>query len=98
MKLFMVLATVRTDIENDLSKSISIQKEKVHELMNKGLLRSYSLSADFEKVYMVLEAESEVRVIQILAEFPMISLLKSEITHLCFHRSHPAAILQPSLN
>ena len=98
MKLFMVLATLRPDVENDLSKSLSIQKEKVHELMNKGLLRSYSLSADFEKLYMVLEAESEVKVIQILAEFPMISLLKSEITHLCFHRSHPASILQPSMN
>ncbi|TAH41205.1 MAG: hypothetical protein EYC69_09545 [Bacteroidetes bacterium] len=98
MKLFMVLATLKPEVEKDLSKSISIQKEKVQELMHKGILRSYSLSADFEKVYMVLEAESEVKVIQTLAEFPMISLLKSEITHLCFHRSHSATLLQPSLN
>lgn len=94
----MVLAALSPTAEMDLSRSIAIQKEKVHELMNKGLLRSYSLSADFEKVYMVLEAESEIQVIQILAEFPMISLLKSEINHLCFHRSHSAPIFQPSLN
>lgn len=98
MKQFMVLAALSPTAEIDLSESIAMQKQKVHELMNKGILRSYSLSADFEKLYMVLEAESEIRVIQILAEFPMMSVLKAEITHLCFHRSHSAPIFQPSLN
>lgn len=98
MKQFMVLAALSPTADMDLSESISMQKEKVHELMRLGILRSYSLTADFEKLYMVLEAESEVKVIQILAEFPMISLLKSEITPLCFHRSHAAPIFQPSLN
>lgn len=94
----MVLTALSPTAEQDLNKSIAMQKEKVRELMDKGILRSYSLSADFEKLYMVMEAESEVRVIQILAEFPMISLLKCEINHLCFHRSHSAPIFQPSLN
>lgn len=98
MKQFMVLASILPGAEKDLSHSIALQKEKVRELMDLGVLRSYSISADFEKLYLVLEAESEIKVIQLLAEFPMISLLKSEIIHLCFHRSHSAPLLQPSLN
>ena len=98
MKQFMVLAALNNKADMDLNESIALQKEKVHELMDKGILRSYSVSADFEKLYLVLEAKSEVQVIQILAEFPMISIMKSEITHLCFHRNHSVSVFQPSLN
>ncbi len=98
MKQFVVIAKMTEAAGNDPERSITMQRNRIRTLMEKGFLRSYSLSADVETIFMVFEAESETKVIQLLAGFPLISLLKTEIIPLCFHRSHHGVMMQPSLN
>ncbi|MBP6334718.1 MAG: hypothetical protein KA444_04530 [Bacteroidia bacterium] len=95
---FMIVSGIDIQKMQNSSAEVGEQKRLVQLLMNKGILLEYSISADFEKVWMVMEAESEINVIQILSDFPLLSKLHIEIIPLKVHRSHTSRLYQPSLN
>ena len=66
--------------------------------MNKGIILTYSLAADRGRLWITLEAESEVEVIQILSELPLIRFMRPEITELLFHHNLSFMLPHPSLN
>ena len=66
--------------------------------MNKGIILTYSLAADRGRLWITLEAESEVEVIQTLSELPLIRYMRPEIAELLFHHNLSFMLPHPSLN
>jgi hypothetical protein len=81
---------------NFLSK-IPQQRNKIDELMALGKVRSYSLSEDRSRLWMVVVAETEDDVIDILDEMPLNNMMTNQIIPLMFHFSNEN-IMAMSLN
>lgn len=77
---------------------IPAQRQKVEELMENGLLLSYSLSVDRHKLWCIFKAESELEVMESISEFPLIKYMTPVITELMFHNMVAARIPLFSLN
>lgn len=94
------LVTTRLPDEPDEAFMLLIPKQRalVDLLLERGVIKSYSLSADRTMLWIVFHADSEIRVIKLLQTFPLISYMKPEITELMFHNTSVAGLGQPSLN
>lgn len=79
-----------------LSK-IPQQRSKIDELMALGKVRSYSLSEDRSRLWMVVVAETEDDVNEILDEMPLNHMMSNQIIPLMFHFSNEN-IMAMSLN
>lgn len=98
MKQFMIfirLPEVKTEEFNSL---IPQQRSMVNSLMRKGIIISYSLSLDRTELWVVMDAASEINVIELLSEFPLIRFMKPEINELMFHNSIYVNVPRLSLN
>jgi muconolactone delta-isomerase len=73
------------------------QRKKIDELMALGKVRSYSLSEDRSKLWMVIVADTEDDVLDILEEMPLNYMMDNQITPLMFHFSNEN-IMAMSLN
>jgi len=85
-------------MDEGFTNRIPAQRLKVEELMEKGFLLSYSLSADRQKLWCIVKAESETDVMESVAEFPLIKYMTPIITELMFHNMVAARIPLFSLN
>lgn len=74
------------------------QRDCVNDLAHKGIVLSYTVSADYRKSWMVIQAESEINVHEIIGNFPLIRFMRPEIHEILFHQQSAHAMLQPSLN
>ena len=79
-------------------QKIPAQRLKVNEMMENGKILSYSLSADRQKLWCILKAESELEAIEAISEFPLIGYMDPTITELLFHNMVAARIPLFSLN
>lgn len=87
MKQFMVYTQFPGEPTEEFISLIPKQRAMVHWLMRKGIIISYTLSLDRTQLWVVMETESEVNVIEVLAEFPLIRFMKPEIQEILFHNS-----------
>ena len=85
-------------MDEDFANRIPAQRLKVNELMESGFLLSYSLSVDRQKLWCIFKAESELDVMESIAEFPLIKYMTPMITELMFHNMVAASIPLFSLN
>lgn len=79
-------------------QKIPAQRLKVNEMMENGKILSYSLSADRQKLWCILKAESELEAMEAISEFPLIGYMYPTITELMFHNMVAARIPLFSLN
>ncbi len=79
-----------------LSK-IPQQRNKIDELMALGKVRSYSLSEDRSRLWMIVVAETEDDVLEILKEMPLNKMMSNHIVPLMFHFSNEN-VMAMSLN
>jgi muconolactone delta-isomerase len=98
MKQFMITSRLPEEFTREFLSRIPEQRSTVNRLLEEGTILSYSLSGDRSMLWTVLEAESEIDVLQVLAQFPLNRFMKSEITELLFHNSVSSLLPQPSLN
>lgn len=87
MKQFMIYTTLPEVLSDEYISLIPKQRAMVHSLKRKGLITSYSFSSDRSQLWIVMDATSELNVIEVLAEFPLIGFMKPEIHELLFHNS-----------
>ena len=73
------------------------QRNKIDELMALGKVRSYSLSEDRSRLWMIVVAETEDDVIEILEEMPLNKMMTNQIIPLMFHFSNEN-VMAMSLN
>jgi muconolactone delta-isomerase len=63
------------------------QRDKVDELMAQGQIRSYSLAVNRSKLWMIVIADSEFEVMQIIGALPLSNFMIPCINSLMFHHS-----------
>ena len=85
-------------MDEEFMQKIPAQRLKVNEMMENGKILSYSLSADRQKLWCILKAESELEAIEAISEFPLIGYMDPTITELLFHNMVAARIPLFSLN
>lgn len=85
-------------MDEEFVQKIPAQRLKVNQLMENGKILSYSLSADRQKLWCILKAESELEAMETIAEFPLIRYMDPTITELMFHNMVAARIPLFSLN
>ena len=85
-------------MDEEFMQKIPAQRLKVNEMMENGKILSYSLSADRQKLWCILKAESELEAIEAISEFPLIGYMDPTITELMFHNMVAARIPLFSLN
>lgn len=98
MKQFMICIKLPAELTEKFISLIPEQRAMVNALMRKGIIISYTLSFDRTQLWVVMDAESEVNVIEVLAEFPLIQFMKSEIHEILFHNSIYVNVPKVSLN
>jgi muconolactone delta-isomerase len=72
------------------------QRMKINSLMDAGVILCYTLNQERSRLWTVIVAKSDLAVMDILAQFPMISYMKPEINELTFH--HQSSLVMPSIS
>ncbi|RIV18228.1 hypothetical protein DYU11_28725 [Fibrisoma montanum] len=98
MSQYMVEFDLPATMDEGFANRIPAQRLKVEELMEKGIILSYSLSIDRQKLWCICKADSELEVMEAISEFPLINYLSPSITELMFHNMVAARIPLFSLN
>lgn len=73
------------------------QRYVINQLLGKRIIHSYALAGDRSKLWVVVNAESEWEVLEIIGQMPLYDFMKPNIHELMFHNSADA-VLQFSLN
>ncbi len=94
----MVEFDLPVEMNDEFMRKIPAQRLKVNELMENGKILSYSLSADRQKLWCILKVESELEVMELIADFPLIKYMDPTINELMFHHMVAARIPLFSLN
>jgi muconolactone delta-isomerase len=93
MSQFMVEFILPDEMTEEFVAKIPRQRLKINELMEKGKITAYSLSADRTKLWCVLKADTEFDVMEIISEFPLIDFMRPTITELMFNNTATAVKL-----
>ncbi len=74
------------------------QRAKINELMEQGHILSYSLAADRSRLWCIVNADSELEVLETIAGFPLIDYMKPLISELMFNNVVSLRVPMFSLN
>jgi len=94
MNEYMAIIQFNSSINEDVISLIDQQHAYVHDLMEKGALIGYSLSANRKTLWMNLLAASPEAVEKMLQLMPLYAFMRYEIVELMFHSS-PSFIQMP---
>ncbi len=85
---------VEFDLPNPLTEEIvnliPSNRLVTNKLLNKGKFQSYTLANDHSKLWIVVLAESELDVLNIISELPISDFLLPNIIPLAFHNTTSA--------
>ena len=79
---FMVDFTLPEYISEEFEGLIPFQKQKVDSYIQEGILNSYMLSLEGQKLWAVFTANSEYDVLQFIAELPLTQFMTTKISML----------------
>lgn len=77
---------------------IPAQRARVNEMMEEGHIRSYTLSMDRGKLWVVMIAASRREIRELIDTFPIMPYCSAEIFDLMFHDAVPYELPRISLN
>ena len=97
-KNFFVDVTLVNSFSTEFIKGIPAQRHLVNNLMNEGVIVSYSLCIDREKLWIVMELKSEQEVLDVLAKFPLLKFMRPEVYELAYHDNIHSGFPHLSLN
>lgn len=95
---FMVDIDLPEVMTPEFRSLIPTQRVMVNELMNEGTILSYTLSLDRAKLWIVMVAESEEEVEEIISDFPIMDYSFAAIYELMFHETITRELPRISLN
>jgi muconolactone delta-isomerase len=98
MNQYMIEFEITNDLDNNFFELIPEQRAKINALMSKGIVISYSLDTERHKLWCVMTAQSEQKVMEIINSFPLIQYMTPTITLLMFHNSVFLSIPKFSMN
>ena len=98
MNEYMAIIQFTSSIDEDVISLIDQQHAYVHDLMEKGALINYSLSANRKTLWMNLLAASTEDVEKMLRKMPLSAFMRYEIVELMFHSSPTSIQIPFSMN
>lgn len=72
----------------NFTDQIKEQRKKIEEFMSQGTIKSYSLSLNRSKLWMILSAYSEFEVMDIISDLPSSEFMVPSIAPLMFHNTN----------
>lgn len=96
MKEYMGTIAFPAVIDEEFISLVPRQRAMVNALMGKGVITSYSLSANRQTLWVTIMAESEDKVHATLKQMPLFPYMNIEVQELMFH--NPPIIAQPSIS
>ena len=97
MKLYMIEMELPKQMDERFVRLIPEQRNVVNYLLAEGKIKTYSLALDRSLLWVVMVAESEYEVMEILNQFPLIDFMTPFVSELAFHNSREQ-VLQFSMN
>jgi len=96
LRQFMVEFKLPETLTEEFISLIPEQRATINSLMDAGVIMCYTLNLDRSKLWTVIVAKSDTAVMDVLAQFPLISFMKPEISELTFH--HQSSLVMPSIS
>lgn len=87
MSQFMVDINLPEYPTEEFFALIPKQRAKINQLMSEGVITSYTLSEDRLKLWVMVNADTETEVMDVLASFPMLKFMRFQIHSLMFHQA-----------
>ena len=95
---FMVDFTLPGVLTEEFMELIPYQRVVVNKYFEEGKLLNYSLSLEKSKLWAVFNANSELNVMDLIADLPLTSFMTVEISMLTFYNSMDPAMPNFSMN
>jgi hypothetical protein len=83
------------EFTEEFMQLIPAQRERINELLEEGVILSYSLSLDRARLWVLLNAKNKAAVRGVLSSFPLIDFMVPNIYELMFTNS---ATVMPSFS
>jgi len=96
MNEYMVTITFPAEFDEEFIELIPPQRAMVNALMGKGIITSYSLSADRQTLWMTMMGISGESVLSTLQQMPLFRFMSFEMRELMFH--HAPVFAQPAFS
>lgn len=84
---YMVDFTLPELLTEEFLGLIPFQRAKVNRLFREGRLINYALSLENSKMWAVFNANSEMEVLEMVAELPLTKFMKLEVSMLTFYNA-----------
>jgi hypothetical protein len=84
---FMVTFDMPKELDGEFVSVIPSQRAVINKLMKEGVVTSYALSLENSKLWIIMIAETELEVVQIVSGFPIINKVEFNISKLAFHNN-----------
>ena len=84
---FMVDFTLPEVLTEDFMNQIPFQRSAVDRFFKEGKMVNYSLSLENSKIWAVFNANSEMQVMDMIADLPLTPFMQVEISMLTFYNS-----------
>lgn len=96
MSQYMAQITLPDSLDENFMALIPEHRAYVDQLMNDGIITSYSLALDRSTVWITFNSKNERAVTKIISSFPIADFIEYDILELAFHNS--ANVIFPSLS
>ena len=98
MSEYMVDVNLPANFNEEFIALIPDQRSHISELLEDGILSSYTLSMDRSKLWAIIPAKSEEEVMDLLSNMPLAKYMRINIYEVAFRELTGQHILQVSLN
>ena len=98
MNQYMVEILLPQPLTRDFMSLVPAQRAIVNKLVHEGTIRSYTLTMDRSRLWVVMVAEDEDDVTEILDGFPIMPYAEADVHELMFHDMATHELPRLSLN
>ena len=98
MKCFMITVALPGTFTPEFSSLIPPQRAYINKLMGRGIVSTYTLSADRTKLWIIMFGEDMEEIEECLSKFPMQRYMNAEIDEVMFHNNAAHYVFPMSLN
>lgn len=94
----MAAFTLSDTLSEEFMKLVPFQRLVVDRLLSEGKLVTYALSMEESRLWAVFKANSEMEVLDMIADFPLAKFMKVKVSVLNFYNTTNPAMPSFSLN
>lgn len=98
MNQYMVEIWLPEEFTPEMMTLVTHQRMVVNQMLRRGRLRAYTLSANRQRLWLVMVARDEQEVATIIDKFPMAQFMTYEMQPLMFHNSVEEQLPSISMN